>query len=369
MLDEKVGPEENAILSPASVEQAFGLAELGADGATREQIQAILSPPSDSHALEFESEDATVSIANSLWLSDRIRFSKEYVADAAARYAATAEQVDFRNKEAVVDRVNAWSKEATRELIPKIIRENDIGPGTTAILANALYFEGGWANKFGSASEQPFLFGNGQEKPFVLMHERAHLVHASKGGWKAVRIPYAERRYVMDVIIPKRRTVMAKAPDLGTIDKLTHALSQNEPRYTELSLPRFEAAFDTGLIEPLKTLGLRLPFSDEADFSRMSEPGEPALSINRVKHFTRLQVFEKGTRAAAVTVLSVIVVTGPRREPPKPEKFIVDRPFAFVVRDLETDTVLFVGRIANPAAYDAPASAVREKPAPDADEP
>ena len=107
------------------------------------------------------------------------------------------------------------------------------------------------------------------------------------------------------------------------------------------------------LIEPLRALGLSLPFDQaRADLSGMSAPGSKRLYIEEAFQVAKLQVHEQGTTAAAVTVPVPVPVGVP--PPFEGIQFTVDRPFVFAIRDLETDTVLFVGRIASPHQYSEP---------------
>jgi serpin B len=59
-----------------------------------------------------------------------------------------------------------------------------------------------------------------------------------------------------------------------------------------------------------------------------------------VKHKTFIEVDEVGTEAAAVTSVGVKATSAPID---KPVEFVVDRPFAFLIREKQTGLVLFAG--------------------------
>ena len=82
-----------------------------------------------------------------------------------------------------------------------------------------------------------------------------------------------------------------------------------------------------------------------ADFSGMRSP-PPGLVITDVIHQSFVAVDEEGTEAAAATA----VIVGETSAPPPPEPFVVDRPFIFLIRDIPTDTILFIGRVLDPTA-------------------
>lgn len=83
----------------------------------------------------------------------------------------------------------------------------------------------------------------------------------------------------------------------------------------------------------------------------MAQPGQRPLYVDQFRHIAKLQVFDIGTRAAAVTVMR-IVPTAARIEREEAMNFVVDRPFIAVIRDLERDEILFLGRIADPQPFE-----------------
>jgi serpin B len=82
-----------------------------------------------------------------------------------------------------------------------------------------------------------------------------------------------------------------------------------------------------------------------ADFSGMD--GSRELFIGDVIHKAFVSVDEAGTEAAAA---SAVVLPGAAPEPAPPIEVTVDRPFVFLIRDIETGTILFVGRVLDPSA-------------------
>jgi len=289
-----------------------------------------------------------------LWLSKDFRFRDSYIAAAGDRYDAAAERIDVLQPVVSANRINAWSNAQTRGLIPEFVQPHGITPDLIAVLTNAIYFDGKWELKFTGGSKQPFLFGDGREEPFHLMSQETLRASAEKDGWRVLRLPYRNPRYAMDVIMPVGRKVMEKALPLDRIDALARAVGNARPRPTRIRLPRFEIAWVDGLIPSLQALGLTLPFArGKADLSRMVEPGQAPVYISAVRQASKLQVFEEGTKAAAVTGIS-IVVTSARLPQPSFVDFTVDRPFLVVLRDLKQGVVLFIGRIAAPEPYNVP---------------
>ena len=352
VLDREAGPKANLFYSPASIEQAFGMLGLGAAGETKAQIEAILPPPRDPKGLATKKDGVEVRLANALWLSDKYRFRQSFVESAERSYGATAEAIDIARPKQAADRVNAWASKATDGLISQVLTAKSVTPLTVAFLTNALYFDGLWAKPFDGREEKPFLFGDGSQRSFTLMREVLVVPLAEREGWQAVRLPYRNARYAMDVLLPERRTVMKAAPPPSRITEFAADLAAAKPRPVDVSLPRFEIEYRRKLIPDLQAIGLTLPFdSAQADLSAVAEPGQARLAVDDVEHIAKLQVFDTGTRAPAVTSMRIVVV-GATRYDPEPVPCTVDRPFIVVIRDLERGEILFLGRIANPQPFE-----------------
>ena len=364
VLDREAGPDANAFYSPVSLEQAFGLVHAGAAGETQAQIEDVFGWPrgeaadrqlgAERQTLLAHGTPADIRLANALWLKESFEFAPSYLETTERDYAATARRLDFQGDPAgSAKTINAWASDQTKGLIPQAVNAKTVADQTAAFLTNALYFEAGWEQPFGDgAHESPFLFGDGSERPFYLMTNLGSFAVAEHGNWQAVRMPYSGRRFAMDVIMLKRREVMDAAPDLATLAELDGQLANAEPELTDLRLPRFEIDYDSDLVDQLAGLGLTLPFDPaQADLSRMTGATGPGLYVGAVYQLTKLQVYAEGTKAAAVTVVQMMVVSG--RSTPDPKRsFVVDRPFVSVIRDLDTGQVLFIGRIADPKPFE-----------------
>jgi len=97
--------------------------------------------------------------------------------------------------------------------------------------------------------------------------------------------------------------------------------------------------YDISLNDVLQKLGLSKAFTNEADFTNLTD--EP-VSIDQVKHKTFIDVNEEGTEAAAVTSIGVRVTSLPV-DPPF--EMSVNRPFFYAIQDETTDTILFMGTV------------------------
>jgi serpin B len=217
------------------------------------------------------------------------------------------------------------------------------------ILANAIYFKGKWERPFDKKDTKDHAFyvlPGITPKPVPMMWQHGHFSYQAEDGYQAVRLPYAGKRLQMYLFLPATNSSPAKLLlDLSGENWRNKILPGFRDREGMLALPRFKMNYDVLLNDPLKALGMRRAFdATSADFAAMAD--EP-LFVSAVKQKSFVEVNEEGTEAAAVT--TVVVNAMAIREPVKPFEMMVDRPFFFVIGDDQTQSILFMGVIYDPA--------------------
>jgi serpin B len=212
------------------------------------------------------------------------------------------------------------------------------------VLTNAIYFNAAWADNFEKNATQPAPFHrlDASTVDVPMMHQTERLGYAAGDGFQAVSLSYDGRELEMVVLLPEegKFAEFEKSLDAGRAGSIIRELA---PKQVALSLPgfKFESEFSLGNI--LSEMGMPTAFSgDLADFSGMT--GNRELSISRVIHKAFVGVDEAGTEAAAATA----VVMRATAMPAMPQEVTVDRPFIFLIRDIQTGAVIFVGRVVNP---------------------
>lgn len=364
-------PSENLFFSPASVSTAVGFAFRGAKGATATQLKQVLHYSADPapylrangavlDTLNFTAPGRELKVANAIWTRTGMPLERDYVSDMAAFAKSGFNTVDFaRYPEAARLTINRWVAGETRDRIAELLKPGIITPVTGAVLVNTIYWKGQWATQFAPAATrtEPFALLDGKKVSHPLMHQRANFQVLDRGGFKAIQLPYAGGEVAMVVLLPDEAGGLPHFEDRLTAAALAEigaALGKAVPRETELTLPKLKLDWGSDFAETLKTMGAPLAFSDDADFSGIvkfpypgSAPWEKGLKISKVIHQAFLEVDEKGSEATAATaVVMDVIVTGARRGPPPPPPFIfrADKPFMFLLRDLRTGAVLFMGR-------------------------
>lgn len=356
----------NVMLSPYSISQALAMTYAGARGQTAVQMAQVLHfdlPPERLHPafnrldldlqaaggdLEGEKQKFQLNVANALWGQQDYSFLADYLDLLAINYGAGLRLVDFKtNPEAARQAINDWISQQTQKKI-----QNAVGPGvihsdTRLALANAIYFNADWQTPFAAQKTRsaPFylLDGSPVDVPLMSFEKAKSLAYAAGQGYQATVLPYAGNTASMVVIVPEAGNFDAFEAGLDA-QKLADILSGLKAQPVALSLPKFTFEGDYQLSNTLANLGMPDAFSGQADFSGMD--GQGGLSIGSVIHKTYVAVDEKGTEAAAATIITMEVTA----MQDQPVRLVVDRPFLFLIRDDATNTILFLGRVVNPAA-------------------
>ena len=261
-------------------------------------------------------------------------------------YGAGIRLADFINQyEAVRKEINNWVSEQTKDKIKNLIPEGVLDSDTRMALVNAIYFKGDWLHPFDADSTRDASFHllDGSEVTVPMMNQDAFIPYAKGDGWQAIELAYQGETAAMDIIIPDEGRFEEVESSLG-YETVSAILTSLQPISATLSLPKFKFESEFGLANQLAALGMPDAFDpNKADFSGMSDKND--LYISAVFHKAFVTVDEKGTEAAAATAVIVGVTSAPMFD----VTLTIDRPFIFLIRDIPTGQILFVGRVLNPA--------------------
>ena len=339
--------EGNHFFSPASMHAAFSVLYEGVKGETAEQLRGVFGMAEDDAArhqaasdtmssLNREDPHATLEMANSLWLAERLVPHARYVEIVRGTYTADIETVDFADSIVAADRINGWAAEKTHDKIPKVLEPEDL-KNALAVILNAIYFKGTWVTQFDPEDTQPRDFDTGNGTVMAeMMHADATFGYAEYDGAQILRMPYVGDRLSMLAVLPPGRDGMAALEESLTAEMLEGWQQSAYDTYITVSIPKFETKTHYDLIPKLKDLGITLIF-EGGDFSGISDSG---MFVAKATQDAYVNVNEEGTEAAAVTALVM--------DETAPPTFIADRPFLFFIQDDESGTILFMGKIVDP---------------------
>ena len=366
LYDEITKEGENLFYSPYSISIALAMTYGGARGNTETQMADTMHftlPQNELHSafnlldLELESrgegaegqdgEGFRLKIANSTWGETTYMFIQDYLDLLALNYGAGMSLVDFMNQpEKCRQYINWWVEDQTEERIKDLLPEGIITQDVRLVLVNAIYFNAAWNTPFEEESTQPgqFQLLDDSTVTVPMMGMTEELRYAEGNGWQACEMEYDGEELSMVILLPERGRFDEIEGNLDA-DFVNGLVGDIENGYVHITMPKFEFEAEFGLSDALKSLGMTDAFMPGlADLSGMD--GTRFLFIMDVVHKSFVSVDEAGTEAAAATA----VIIGFTSAPADPAEFKVDRPFIFFIRDIETDAILFVGRVMDPSA-------------------
>jgi len=363
MYKQIIETDRNAFLSPYSITTALGMADVGAYSVTDQQIRSALSitlGDEDFHiamnglnqSLEKHSDETDnleLNVENSLWAQENFPLKVGYLDKLARNYNSGIYLLDFVNEpdpSRII--INDWVAEQTNQRIPDLLPQGSIGPETRLVLTNAIYFLADWLFRFDLTLTKSESFVRlDQSSVTVPMMQldtgKADLLFSKSENARLLELPYKGDRIAMDLILPDSG-MFNTFQDSITSEGLQNLIAGLDTTKVEtVKIPKFQ--FTTGsisLVNALKKLGMVVPFSDGADFSKISDIN---LTIADVIHKAFIKVDESGTEAAAATAVTFNETAAPGYS----KTFIANRPFIYLIRDKQTNTILFMGRILDPA--------------------
>ena len=354
----------NLFHSPYSISLALAMTYAGARNETEQQMantlhftvdQEHLHPAFNALCLELatrgegaqgqDGEGFRLNIANSIWGQTGYSFLPQFLHVLAENYDAGVRLLDFYNTpEDSRIFINNWVSEQTEEKIKDLLPEGVISSLTRLVLTNAIYFNAGWEAPFqeGHTQDGAFYLLDGGQVTVPMMSQTKYFSYTECENYQAVELLYDGSELSMVILLP-REGQFGEFERSMTVDQLNVILDALRPRNIQLKLPKFSyESSSIRLKNILAEMGMPVAFTQDADFSGMD--GTNSLLISDVIHKAFISVDEAGTEAAAATAVVISVTCAPTL----PLKVNVDRPFVFLIRDIQTGAVLFMGRLVDP---------------------
>ena len=357
------------LVSPLSVALALSMTANGAEGDTLSQFQEVLGGGVDLVELngacvrliqDYQnlSGSTKCSIANSLWVDPEGQIRDDFIGKCRGIYDAQVFSAQL-SEPGIVKDLNSWVSQHTNKMIPRIINE-PFNENTALLLVNALYLKNKWLYEFDPLATYERVFhhedGSTSRMDFLSKHD-TELSYINGKGAQGVVLPYDDGRLAFFALIPDEPSGLGDGTPFtmnctptellgywlntlegGDLSQLIN--SREDTPFLSFDMPKFTAEWKGNLEEILPLLGLEDAFvNGAADFSSMGD-NPYGYYIDKVIHATKIEVNEKGTEAAAATV-----VAGAGAAPPPQEgvTLVLDRPFLYGIVDLYTGVPLFLG--------------------------
>lgn len=344
----------NILFSPLSLTSALSMLENGASGISQVEIMDVLNLESDetinetyngliNHFNEISNleEDYTtiVNLSNSFWFKrDNLKIRESYLNIIKENYDGDVYAVDFSDV-TTKDTMNAWIEDKTNSLLKNTIKETDAYD--ISYLINTLYFKGQWTDEFSDyyTKEEEFTLSNTNTVSVQMMHKEDRYKYFESDDVQIICLSYSHAS--MYVILPR-----------GSLEDFMSRYNQTtihefDYQTVDLYFPKFKFSSKNNLKEILKSLGMPSVFHENsAEFKNMIESDEKVY-VSKVFQNAMIEVDEKGTEAAAVTVLEMNTTEMPI-EPEEIPVMNCNKPFMFVIKDNLSGCDLFIGVVQNP---------------------
>jgi len=345
--------DTNILVSPLSVSYALGMTYNGANGQTETDMAATLgfgSLTNDEINLSYQTLTEALTtldpsvifeIANSIWIRNGFPVEQDFIDVNQDFFDAEVASLNFDDDNSV-DIINGWISDKTHEKIKDVLQP-PISPAVIMYLINAIYFNGTWTYQFDPDNTFPGMFIQTKSR-YVdcdYMEIREYFPSLITDDFSAVDLPYGNQDYGMTIFKPRHDKTLDDFLSLFNQENFTNWMAALIADTITVKLPKFKFGYGIELGDVLTALGMGIAFNPGlADFSGITPAVQ--LYISRVIHKTFIQVDERGTEAAAVTIVEIEYTSI------QEEYFTFDRPFVFVIHEKNTGAILFIGKVTNP---------------------
>jgi len=347
--------DDNLFYSPYSISLALAMTYAGARGVTRQEMRDVLHFDLDDAALHAAFNQLTLelasrgqdddqgfqfNIANAIWGQQGFDFLDEFLDTLAENYDAGLRIADFLDAtEESRQIINQWVSDQTEGKIEELIAEGDLDPATVLVLTNAIYFKAEWYAPFAEEETHDATFTrlDGSTVTVPMMEQSMSFACAEGDNYQAIEMKYQGHDFSMVVLLPREGHFEEFEASMDA-QKVEAIIDSLEGEAIILSMPKFSYDNRIDLEQTLADMGMPSAFGN-ADFSGISE-NSAGLYIYGAKHESFVSVDEKGTEAAAASYVAIAGLSD--------NEFTMDRPFIYLIRDIETGTILFIGRVLDP---------------------
>lgn len=341
--------EENLLLSPLSVFCAVGMLLNGVEGTSKTELENYfgMDAASLNHALSafLRSQEAYEGLlaANSVWFNDAaLKINPDFLQNAADYYAAEVFQGKFDAN--TLGKINSWVNENTDGMIPEIL---DLLPENAVMyLINALCFRRAWLEPYteNKVKDGSFFAEDGTELSVKMMSSKEYTYLECDNATGFVK-PYEGGKYGFAALLPQEGVSLNEFVAGLDGEALYDLLANSSSEEVSVRMPKFEAEYSTELSDVFRSLGVNEIFDpDNADLSGIGS-AKGNLFVSRILHKTAITVNETGTEAAAATAVEVMTKM---MRPVRTKSVVLDRPYVYMIVDLDTNIPVFIGTVTNP---------------------
>lgn len=350
------GGDGNVMISPTSIMMALDMVAAGTKGESLEQLTELFAAgkgPLEQQAYASaimdkinSSKDVKFSCANAVWADGDYfgnTINAEYVDYIKDTFLAEYKVTVFNDK--TPDEINSWIYDHTDHMIKKVLSQLD--PETVMVLVNAISFDAKWEDKYeeNQITEGKFTKADGETQKVTYLNDTTKRYFETEKATGFMK-NYKGGEYAFLAILPADESISANefAKNFTAEDYEKFISSVTTAYDVHSKMPEFKYDYETTVNDTLKNLGCSDIFDrSKANLSGIAgNPGD--LYVSKVIHKTHIEVDRKGTKAAAVTVVTVDAKCAV-------EDFVetkvvnCDRPFVYAIVDTKTMAPVFIGTV------------------------
>ena len=340
---------DNLLLSPLSAADALCLTMEGAAGETRQQMETVLGEAETMGGYFSTIRGASgeqLTMADSVWIRNdpALSVNDNFLAIAADNYQAEVYSAPF--DEDTCSDINTWVEDQTDGEIQNLIEQ--INDDDIMYLINTTLFDAKWQNQYKSEDirDRTFTTKSGTQKDVQMMYSNEN-IYLENDFCTGLLKYYEGKDYAFVGLLPDDNVTISQLVDRLDGDTLHELINGRISAEVEAGIPVFTGDTKLDLANILPDMGMPLAFSSGADFSDMATYDGGNLYIGRVLHQTRIEVNAQGTKAAAAT--AVVMESGAVETSSNSYTVILDRPFVYMIVDMEQEIPVFIGVMTDPS--------------------
>ncbi len=343
---------QNALVSPLSIQLALAMTANGAKGETLKEMEALLGAGMSIDDLNRylksyvdglpSDEKAKLEIANSIWFRDnenRLKVEKNFLQTNANYYGADAFKAPFDGS--TLKKINDWVKDNTDGMIDKIL--DSIDNDAVMYLINAITFDAEWQTVYskGDVRDGTFTDIKGEKNTVSMMHseENQYIFDGKATGFLK---NYKGGKYSFAALLPNEGVDLYDY--ISGLDAATLKNTLSNVKFTEVAatIPKFSYDYELKMNGVLGQHGMVKAFDwREADFTKLGRSSNGNIYVGDVLHKTFILVDELGTKAGAVTKVELRDTCAALGR----KVVTLDRPFVYMIIDNETNIPIFMGAV------------------------
>ncbi|MEG0663544.1 MAG: serpin family protein, partial [Clostridia bacterium] len=290
--------------SPVSFYYALAMATTGADGDTAKDLLSFLKVPNQEilstqtsnlyRRLYIENEIGSLKIANSFWMNKNYTFKDSFTNNLANNFYAEAFKLNFKDKAETL-KIGKWIADNTKGLItPKMqIPENSL-----FALINTIYFYDQWDRQFDKKLTKTDVFNTPEKKVNVdFMNSRSDDTIYQGNGFNRLELRLKNNNKMV-FILPDENVTPQQLLSSKERTKEIFEGGKAKDYIVNCKIPKFNIKSSFSFIEDMKAMGLKNPFTNDANFSKISNMPS---KIEIIKQQTSIKINEKGVESSTYT--------------------------------------------------------------------